>query len=488
MQVLQELGPDAPASLRAVLETAAAAAASVDGGLARKLEPRLAALRELAAAAGPAGRGLLVFDAGWQAARGPYTGDWRGLLETGLDGGRMVAEEPYGPHMARYAIAALVFADEGGWARDQIAAVRADTLSRGSINAHVATLTWGALLALREGQVATAEAEARATLELAERHELGWAKIWLATILGLALLERGALSTAGDVLASVPEHVASPTAASAHAVFALGHVRLEEGRMHEAAAALRSAGQRAIVDNPNSFPWRSTLALALATDEPDAARALAAEELERARRFGQPRGIGVALRACGILRGGADGIALLVEAADVLRASPARLELARTLYHLGAAQRRAGQRSAAREPLREVLVLAQECGASLLAGQVHEEIAATGVHMRRDHLSGPEALTPSERRVAELAASGLTNREISQALFVTIKTVGTHLGHIYDKLGLEGPEARERLAAMLHVGTAADGRAASASPAPAGGRRGRPSPRPVRRLDGAQRG
>jgi DNA-binding CsgD family transcriptional regulator len=521
MQVLKEFGPDAPASLRAVLETIAAAAASVDGRLARELEFRLGALRELAAAAGPAGRGLLVFDACWQAVRGPYTGDWRGLLDAGLDGGRLVAEEPFGPQMARYAIAALVLADEGGWARDQIASVRADTLSRGSINAHVAGLTWSALLALREGQVATAEVEARATLELAGRHELGWAKIWLAVILGQALLERGALSAAGDVLARVPEQVASPTAASAHALFALGRLRLEEGRMAEAAAALRSAGQRAIVDNPNSFPWRSTLALALTTAEPDAARALAAEELESARRFGQPRGIGVALRACGILRGGAEGIALLAEAADVLRASPARLELARTLYHLGAAQRRAGQRSAARQPLREVLSLAQECGASLLAARVHEEIAATGVHLRRDHLSGPEALTPSERRVAELAAGGLTNREISQTLYVTVKTVGTHLGHIYDKLGLEGPEARERLAAMLALGRAPDARAGPGSPAaaalptgppaappaapqtappkgqpagpapagpPTGPRRSRSSPRPARTLDGAQRG
>ena len=493
MQVLEEFGPDAPASLRAVLETVAAAAASLDARLAGELEARRPALRELAGAAGPSGRGLLVFDACWQAVRGPYYGDWRGLLDAGLDGGRLVAEEPSGPQMARYAIAALVLADEVEWARDQIAAVRSDTLSRGSINAHVAGLTWGALLALREGRVATAEAEARATLELAMRHEVGWAKIWLAAILGQALLERGALSAAGDLLARVPEQVTT-TAASAHALYALGRVRLEEGRMREAAAAVRSAGQRIIVDNPNALPWRSTLALALSTSDPDAARALATEELGHAHRFGQPRGVGVALRTCGLLHGGADGIALLAEAADVLRDSPARLELARTLYHLGAAQRRAGQRSAARGPLREVLLLAQECGASLLARRVHDEIAATGVHLRRDHLSGPEALTPSERRVAELAASGLTNREISRALFVTVKTVGTHLGHIYDKLGLEGPEARERLAAMLPVGTTADPRADPPPLAPglAGPRRHRasasPGPRSARRLDGAQRG
>ena len=486
MQVLRELGPDAPASLRAVLETVGAAAASVDGQLARELESRLPELRELARVAGPAGRGLLVFDACWQAVRGPYTGDWRALLDAGLDSGRLVAEEPSGPQMARYAIVAMVLADESARAREQIASVRADTLSRGSLNAHVGGLTWGALLALREGALARAEAEARATLELARRHDLRWAEIWLPAILAQALLERGELSAADELLARVPPHVTRPTSASAQALLALGKVRFEQARTREAVAALRGAGQRSIVDNPNGLPWRSTLALALATAEPDEARELAAQELERARWFGQPRGLGVALRACGLLRGGADGVALLAEATEVLRSSPARLELARALYALGAAQRRSGQRSAAREPLREALSLAEDCGASLLAARVHEELAVTGVHVRRNRLSGLEALTPSERRVAELAASGLTNREISQALYVTVKTVGTHLGHIYDKLDLEGPEAREQLAAMLDSSNGTAG--ARAGPVPSGRPLGRLTVLPARMLDGAQRG
>ena len=50
--------------------------------------------------------------------------------------------------------------------------------------------------------------------------------------------------------------------------------------------------------------------------------------------------------------------------------------------------------------------------------------------------SGPEALTPSERRVAELAAEGLTNREIAQELFITTKTVKAHLSHVYLKLDI----------------------------------------------------
>jgi DNA-binding CsgD family transcriptional regulator len=310
--------------------------------------------------------------------------------------------------------------------------------------------------------------------------------VWLAACLAEALLEGGAVAVADYVLTQAPAEPAAPTGASAYAQLVRGRVRLEQARTAEAVAALRAAGEHAISDNPSTLPWRSGLALTLAAAEPDRAEALADEELRRARRLGQPRGLGVALRARGLLRGGRDGIALLAEATEVLRSSPARLELARALYSLGAAERRAGRRSGAREPLREALATAQDCGATLLAGRVRDELAATGERVRRDHLSGPQALTPSERRVAELAASGLTNREISRALFVTVKTVGTHLGHIYDKLGLQGPRARERLRAVLGDG---NGAGANASPPAAAGVTGRrrDGSQPTRSLDGAQR-
>jgi DNA-binding CsgD family transcriptional regulator len=61
-------------------------------------------------------------------------------------------------------------------------------------------------------------------------------------------------------------------------------------------------------------------------------------------------------------------------------------------------------------------------------------------------VTGADALTASERRVAELAADGLTNRDVAQALFVTTKTVETHLGHVYRKLGVSG---RDELGARL---------------------------------------
>lgn len=444
---LERLGPDAPLAARAVLETVRAATALIDGRLVEEIDSRLPALHDLAVQAGPAGRGLLVFEGCWKAGREPLDGDWLELLEAGLDGGRLAAEEIYGPQMARHATATLAFTDELERARTLIAAVRADTISRGSINAQLSGLLWGSMLALRKGELPQAEDEARAGLELADRYDVVWAKVWLGAFLAEALLERGALSTADEVLARAPIDRARRTAAGIRAQFVLGRLRIEQSRMTEASALLQALGDRILMANPNYIPWRS--ALAVATDDLERARALAEEEVRLARWFRQPRGIGGALRVCGLLAGGADGIAVLGEAVAALRSSPSRLELARALYDLGAAQRRAGQRSAARDPLREALGLAQECGADLLTTRIRQELAATGIRLRRDSLSGPAALTPSERRVAELAASGLTNREIAQALFVTVKTVGSHLGHIYDKLDLQGAEARDHLRAML---------------------------------------
>ena len=136
----------------------------------------------------------------------------------------------------------------------------------------------------------------------------------------------------------------------------------------------------------------------------------------------------------GLVEGGQAGIALLREAVDVLAGSEARLKHARALVDLGAALRRSNQRREARERLREGVDLAGRLGAHGLAERANEEIAATGARPRRVLQTGLDALTASERRVAQLAADGMTNKEIAQALFITMKTVEVHLSHAYRKL------------------------------------------------------
>jgi DNA-binding CsgD family transcriptional regulator len=154
----------------------------------------------------------------------------------------------------------------------------------------------------------------------------------------------------------------------------------------------------------------------------------------------------VALRAAGLVTGGDEGVTLLEEAAAVLARSRAALEHGRALVDLGTALRHRGRRSDARRPLREGLDAAVRCEAEVLAARARDELLATGAQIRRERLSGPDALTPSERRVARLAAEGRSNPEIAQALFLTRRTVETHLTHVYQKLGIS---SREALGALM---------------------------------------
>jgi DNA-binding CsgD family transcriptional regulator len=98
--------------------------------------------------------------------------------------------------------------------------------------------------------------------------------------------------------------------------------------------------------------------------------------------------------------------------------------------------RRRGRRAEARDILRQALDLADRAGAGLIAARAREEIAAAGGRPRRVRLTGVDSLTPSELRVARMAASGMGNPEIAQALFVTRRTVESQLGAVYRKLDI----------------------------------------------------
>jgi DNA-binding CsgD family transcriptional regulator len=201
------------------------------------------------------------------------------------------------------------------------------------------------------------------------------------------------------------------------------------------------------IHNPAFLPWRSSAALTLhRLGRHGEALQLAQEELELARRWGAPRAVGIALRALGLVQGGTAGKALLRETITVLEGSGAQLEHARVLVDLGAALRRGNRRAEARAPLRQGLELAYRAGATGLVRQAQDELAAMGARPRKLLLTGAESLTPSERRVARMAAQGMANKELAQALFVTVKAVEVHLSSVYRKLGIS---SRAQLAQAL---------------------------------------
>jgi DNA-binding CsgD family transcriptional regulator len=183
--------------------------------------------------------------------------------------------------------------------------------------------------------------------------------------------------------------------------------------------------------------WRSQAALAHAElGDSDRALELAGEQVKLATAFGAPGMIGSALRVQGRLTGKEAGIELLERAASSLEGSGMSLEHARALVDLGAARRRAGRPAEAREDLRAGLDAARRCEAAALVELALEELVAAGGRPRRTAATEVDGLTPSERRVAEMAARGMSNKEIAQTLFVTVRTVETHLFNSYRKLGI----------------------------------------------------
>jgi DNA-binding CsgD family transcriptional regulator len=143
---------------------------------------------------------------------------------------------------------------------------------------------------------------------------------------------------------------------------------------------------------------------------------------------------------------GARRIDLLREAVAMLGASEARLEHAGALIDLGSALRLCERAVEARGPLREGLIGARACGALPLAERAHDELTATGARPRKIVRAGVAALTASELRVARMAADGTPNKEIAQALFVTVRTVEAHLHHAYKKLDIS---SRDQLTGAL---------------------------------------
>src|SRR5215211_1380827 len=271
-----------------------------------------------------------------------------------------------------------------------------------------------------------------------------------AAYLADVLLEQGESEEATRVIDRPPADGAPGF--RLHFLQTRGRVSLETGRLEQALADFLEVGnitESLGIENPAYAPWRSQAALTLRRlDRNREAQELAVAELELARRWGVARTVGISLRACGLVQGSSAGEALLREAVEVLAPSPARLEHARALIDLGAALRRSNSRKEARELLREGVELAHACGANALINRANEEHAATGAHPRTIPLSGVDALTASERRVAQMAAQELSNKEVAQALYVTVKTVEVHLSRVYRKLGIT---SRRQVAETLEV-------------------------------------
>jgi DNA-binding CsgD family transcriptional regulator len=400
---------------------------------------RLAQVESLARGAAPA-RPLLLLLALVLALRGERCDEVEDLVSEGLASGLFLREHTADSMLAVHAVDALIFVDALPAAAGVAEALCDNAQRHGLVLGAVAGMTHRGVVALRFGDLASAERDLRDALAAASEHELLLTLPFICSYLAETLGELGDFDAAAATLAAIPPasvEFANPAAATFF--WTRGAVHLARGERDAAISDLRTSAVRLDemgARNPLLHPWRSTLALALAPEDRQEADALISEELELAQAAGLPRAVGGALHAHAQLESGERAIALLEQAVAALRNSYAVLPLARALADLGAAQRRAGQVKLARESLREALDQATRSGAAALAARVTEELHICGARPRRPWLSGVEALTPSQLRVARLAARGLRNEEIATELSITTKTVKHHLSATYRKLDI----------------------------------------------------
>jgi DNA-binding CsgD family transcriptional regulator len=348
------------------------------------------------------------------------------------------------------ALLALMAADGVDVARREIERARLKVRAHGSPVEFAMVTNASQFLNWRCGNMQAVEAEAEGALAAIAQEDP------VSQVIGLratsthfaayAALERGDVAAAQAFMDAFDAAGTTPMMPTIWLHEVRGQIALAR---NDPAQALQDAYRQrdamaAVQVDPPTIPWRGVAVRALLQlGEP--AEELASEQLGVARKWGAATEVGAALRL--LAHATADArLELLTESVETLEGSPARLELARSLVDLGEALRVARRRSDAREPLHRAIDLAAECGSVVLRTRAVEALEALGDRPRRHVVVGAEALTASERRVADLAAAGRANREIAQELFVTPKTVENHLGRIYTKLGIAG---RRDLARVL---------------------------------------
>jgi DNA-binding CsgD family transcriptional regulator len=426
---------DAEAGLR--LEAELLCAARLDPSTLPLVVERVDRLPGPPAGRTPGERMLLATLAHWRMIRGGRAAEVHDLVTRAVDGG-LLAEQPGDSGVVIDALVTLTVIEDFARADAAFAQAFADVRARNSVIGFARLSCMRSLLEYRRGALAEAEGDARSAVEVGMAPGYRVGRMAHAPLLD-ALIVQGRPDEAESALSAAGlDGEIRDTYMLNYVLASRGRLRLAQGRPADAVADLTELDRRERkwrAPNPGVLGYGVDLALAhygvgdVATATDVGERTLAA-----ARTCGIPAATGAALRTLGLIRGDLD---LLAESVAGLESSPARLELARSLVEFGAAVRRSGQRTAAREPLHRGMELAHRCGAAPLADRARSELISTGSRPRRIPRTGVDALTAGERRVARLAADGMTNREIAQALFVTVRTVQVHLQHAYQKLGVE---------------------------------------------------
>jgi tetratricopeptide (TPR) repeat protein len=302
----------------------------------------------------------------------------------------------------------------------------------------------GGLVLHRWGRLGEAETLLRSTLRRSDRLGRNTPLQWdIVGVLIDTLLARGKLEQALELAAEYhfeppyPPVMVLPDAPTLHA-----RLLLAQGRRAEAADELRATGA-ALTERgwSNSVwaPWAGHLAAAIAPEHPEAARELAEQGLDQARRIGTNSAVGGALRLCAAVAEPGDAPQLLRQSVDRLGKSPAAYEYALALVDLGAALRRVSRPREAIGPLEQGVELAAQCGADGLVARGRAELVASGASPHRLHAVAARVLSREEREAAVLASQRLPIEQIAARLDVGVAEASALLASAHRKIGT-GPE------------------------------------------------
>lgn len=323
-----------------------------------------------------------------------------------------------------------MYADRPGRAEELFEAGTAEFERQGWRGAHLSfAYSLRAYILYRRGRLVEAEELALAGLRIAERVGRRTPVHWYAiAILVATLVARGRVDEAWELVREheygepFPAAVVFPDSQTVYA-----ELLLARGQAKAAAAELEAVDRRLSprgIQNPSWCPWRLHLARALAEEDPERARELAADAVRRARAFGAPSGIGQALRvAAEVAPPGPGRLALLQESVQLLSASPAGYELALALAALGEERGDA-------DVLVRAVVAARQCGADGLEATTTAALLALGGPVPCGIL-WEDALDQDDWEVAERLLAG--DAEVSEA----------EQSQVYRKLGTDRAGLRD---------------------------------------------
>jgi DNA-binding CsgD family transcriptional regulator len=324
--------------------------------------------------------------------------------------------------------------------RDILGELEARAQARGDETTRAMALWRLCMLEWLAGRWRLALEHAVAAKELAEQTQHAHARAWAGRAKALVEVDLGFVA---EARATVDEAVAvaRESGNDVYAMFGvgvLGRLELALGDASAAAHHLRDLPARLTaggLNDPTSPIWADAIETLVALGELDRARVYLDAYEKNARRFGSPWALAAAARCRGLFEASVGRFESAVEAFDHalahLEDGRYALERGRTLLCLGVARRQAHQKRVAREALDPAIAIFEALGARLWAERARAEL-------RRISGRAPasDELTETERRVAELAAVGRTNREIAAELFMGVSTVEAHLSRVYRKLGV----------------------------------------------------